>query len=241
MSRSLVFWFAVLLLFAGAITSWFGLKQLRARSEPGAVSVKDDAPPGAEADEKLTAFQFKDQRNQDFGSRDLHGKVWIGSFFFADCHALCVVQNNEIAKLHRRFADQGVETVSISVTPDKDPPHKLKSYAERFNMNDHEHWRFLTGKDIDYVRKVGADVFALTAADETHTAHVAVFDRHGQRRGAHKVTSPQEYLKLVRLIEEVLAEEPDAPSRPDSTVGDLQVVAEDNEADARQVEEGVDG
>ena len=206
MSRTLVFWLAVLLVFAGAITSWIGLKRLRARSQAGAVAVRDDDPV-SKTGEELTEFEFTDQFGKPFGSRDLEGKVWIGSFFFADCPALCVVQNNEIAKLHRRFADQGLNVVSITVTPKTDPPHKLRAYGRRFTT-DREHWKFLTGRDIDYVRQVGIDIFALVAADETHTAHVAVFDRSGRRRGAYKVTARDEYVKLVKLIEEVLAQKP---------------------------------
>ncbi len=206
MSRTLVFWLATLLVFAGAITSWIGLKHLRTRSQSGALAVRDDdlvVKTGAE----LTEFEFTDQFGKPFGSLDLEGKVWIGSFFFADCPSLCVMQNNEIAKLQRRFADQDLTVVSITVAPEKDPPHKLREYGKRFTT-DREHWRFLTGRDIDYVRQVGIDIFTLAAADETHTTHVAVFDRSGQRRGAFKVTAPDEYVKLVKLIEEVLAEKP---------------------------------
>ena len=115
--------------------------------------------------------------------------------------------------------------VSISVTPDKDPPHKLRQYGDRFNADD-EHWKFLTGRDTDYVRQVGDEIFSLAAADESHTAHVVVFDRSGQHRGAYKVTDSIDYARLVQKIGEFLAESPanDAlteshPSEPSAASG----------------------
>ncbi len=224
MSRTLMFWLAMLLVFTGAATSWFGFQRLQKRSLHGSVTVKDNTAVREDVDE-LTEFAFTDQLGNTFASSDLQGKVWIGSFFFADCPGICMVQNNEIAKLHRRFIDQGLKVVSISVTPDKDPPHKLRQYGDRFNADD-EHWKFLTGRDTDYVRQVGDEIFSLAAADESHTAHVVVFDRSGQHRGAYKVTDSIDYAKLVQKIDELLAASPadDAlteshPSKPSAAKG----------------------
>ena len=174
------------------------------------------APQGgsvAEVDEEyvapvreLTEFEFTDQLGKPFHSRELAGQVWLGTFFFADCPSICAQQNTEISKLHMRFRDKGVLCVDISVAPDDDPPNKLWKYANRFSA-DHNTWKFLTGKDIKYVKQVGHDIFGLPAADETHTADVAVFDRAGKLHGTYNVMEPVEYAKCVQKVDELLAED----------------------------------
>ena len=210
MNRALLFFTALLLLFSGGTFVWFSLKTNSGPS--GSVSEVD---PDYVAEKELTEFEFIDQFSKPFGTKDLAGTVWLGSFFFADCPSVCVQQNAEIAKLHKRFLDQDVFIVNISVAPDKDPPHKLWDYANRFDA-DHERWKFLTGRDIDYVRQVGIDIFTLVAADESHTTNVAVFDRNGNRHGSYNVNNPMEFARLVMKVEELLAEPASAEATSES-------------------------
>ena len=160
----------------------------------------------------LTEFEFTDQLAKPFGTQQLVGHVWLGSFFFADCPSVCVQQNIEISKLHKRFQDQGVKIVNITVAPDNDPPHKLWVYANRFSA-DHESWKFLTGRDLEYVIRVGHDIFGLPAANETHTSEIAVFDRDGKMHGTYKVTDALEYAKCVNKVEALLAGDVDETDR----------------------------
>lgn len=202
MNRALVFFVALLFLFLGSSVFWYAANRKTA-SNAGSVSEVDAdyVPP----EDQLTEFDFTDQFAKDFGSKDLEGKVWLGSFFFADCPGICVTQNAEIAKLHRRFRDRGVMIVNITVQPDTDSPAKLWTYANRFEA-DYATWRFLTGRDIQYVRKVGAEFFALPAADSTHTSEVAVFDRAGKMHGTYNVNKPEEFTRLVTKVEGLLAD-----------------------------------
>ena len=201
LSPALTFWIAVLLLFLGGGIVWF-VSSGSNQSGSGSVTERDSE---YTHEAELTSFEFEDQFGKPFSSEDLNGKVWLGSFFFADCPSICVMQNNEIAKVHRQFKEDGLMIVNISVTPDKDPPHKLWQYANRFNA-DHDQWKFLTGKNIQYVRQVGLDIFALAAADETHTSEVAVFDRSGQRQGSFGINEPKDALELVNLVQKLLDE-----------------------------------
>ncbi len=176
----------------------------RPAPQPGSVSEVDEnyvAPV-----KELTEFEFTDQLGQPFHSRELAGQIWLGTFFFADCPSICVQQNTEISKLHLRFRDKGVKCVGISVAPTDDTPTKLWKYANRFSA-DHNTWKFLTGKDMKYVKQVGHDIFGLPAADETHTADVAVFDRAGELHGTYNVMEPVEYAKCVQKVDELLAAE----------------------------------
>lgn len=205
MNRALMFFSALLLLFVGAAIFWFAARN--SQSPAGSVAEQDSGyvePVG-----ELGEFEFTDQLAKPFGSKQLAGKVWMGSFFFADCPSICREQNLEIAKIHRRFADDGVMIINMTVTPDKDPPHKLLLYANEFGAT-HDSWKFLTGKDIDYVRQVGVEFFELPAANETHTSEVVVFDREGNMQGSYNVNKPDEFTKLVTRVEELLGGKSDA-------------------------------
>lgn len=213
MNRALVFFIALLLLFSGAGVLWYAANQDRRTS--GSIAENDDDYVPAE--KELTEFEFVDQLAKPFGTTELKGKVWLGSFFFSDCPSICPQQNAEIAKLHKRFMDEDVMIVNITVTPDKDPPHKLWKYANRFDAN-HDRWKFLTGKSIDYVRQVGLDIFTLPAADETHTSDVAVFDRQGKMHGSYNVNKPVEFARIVSKVEELLSTPAPTESKEDTAL-----------------------
>ena len=208
MNRTLLFFIAVLLLFMGTALFW-----IASGNRPQAVGSKESTDVEYVASEgRLTEFEFTDQLAKPFGTQQLAGHVWLGSFFFADCPSICVQQNIEISKLHKRFQDQGVKIVNITVAPDNDPPHKLWVYANRFSA-DHKTWKFLTGRDLEYVIRVGHDIFGLPAANETHTSEIAVFDRDGKMHGTYKVTDALEYAKCVKKVEQLLADDVDAADR----------------------------
>ena len=211
MNRVLLFFVAVLCLFVGSAFFWFAAKNTP--QEPGSVTEVDKE--FVPAEKELTEFEFTDQLAQPFNSRQLEGKVWMASFFFASCPSICVQQNAEIAKVHKRFADQDVTILSISVQPEVDVPHVLLQYANKFDT-DHSKWKFLTGKKIPYVRQVGADFFSLPAADETHTSDLALFGKDGTMYGPYKVTDPMEQTKLIIKVEELLASDPPSTSEQTS-------------------------
>lgn len=199
MNRLLIFFVALLLLFVGG--SFFWIASNRTSAGNGSVSEKDTeyVPPPKE----LTEFEFKDQLGKPFNSKQLDGKVWMASFFFSTCPGVCVTQNANIADVHRRFLDQDVTILSISVQPEVDLPHVLLLYAKRFEA-DHAKWKFLTGKDVGYIRQVGAEFFALPAADTSHTSEVALFDQNGKMHGPYKVTDAREQTDLILKTEELL-------------------------------------
>ena len=172
---------------------------------PRSGSASEPDPDYVPPEKKITSFEFTDQLGKPFDSKTLDGQVWLGSFFFADCPSICVEQNDKIRALHETFADQGVTILSISVAPDKDSAPKLWTYAERFQA-DHNSWKFLTGKDIEYVRQVGLDVFGLPAADETHTSDLAVFNQQGEMLGAYNVLKDKELGLCIIMVKELLAD-----------------------------------
>ena len=216
MNRSLIFFVALLLLFLGGSLVYFGSQ----REQPPGDSVAELDPEYVAPEPEMESFEFTDQLAKPFSSKELEGRIWMGSFFFADCPTICKQQNEEIAKIHRRFRDDDVTILNITVTPDRDPPHKLFLYANNFGA-DHEKWKFLTGKKINYVVEVGAEFFNLTAANETHSSEVVLFNQSGEMLDSYNVNDAQEYAALVTAVEGLLGEE-------DSSAGNS--VAEEEDA-----------
>jgi cytochrome oxidase Cu insertion factor (SCO1/SenC/PrrC family) len=183
MSRTLIFWLAVLLMFAGGSSIWLGAKRVH---NVGGSRRRETSQHAAHTATPLADFTFTDQLGRPFRSGTLDGKVWVGSFFFSRCPQICRVQNQQIAKLQEQFADKGLELVSITCEPDYDSPHRLAAYARLFNAQP-DHWHFLTG-DLDYTKQVAQDIFQVAVQEETHSDRVIVFDSEGTRRGYFRPT-----------------------------------------------------
>jgi protein SCO1/2 len=210
MSRALMFWLAILLMFAGSFSIWLGAKRFasidRFASHPRSLEATEDNLFSA----TLTDFRLTDQLGRPFDYNRLAGKVWVGSFFFSRCPQICRMQNQQIAKLQEQFAENGLELVSITCDPGYDSPHRLAAYAQLFNAQP-DHWHFLTG-DLPYIKRLARDVFQLAVEEETHSDRVTVFDRSGKRRGSFHATETESFVQLVKLIDALLSESASLPA-----------------------------
>ena len=207
MSRTVIFWIGLLLVFSGLSIVWFGSKYMPGS---GAVTVVDDS---AQTEVKLdktpplTEFELVDQQGNTINSNQFKGEVWAGSFFFANCPSTCYNQNIKLQQLNAKYADRGLKLVSITCDPTNDTPVALARYANRFKA-DAENWHFLTSKedDVEYLQRIGNDFFNIMVAEETHTDHVVLFDRKGEMRGAFNVLKGEDQLALDKLVNELLDE-----------------------------------
>jgi cytochrome oxidase Cu insertion factor (SCO1/SenC/PrrC family) len=159
-------------------------------------------PHGAPAEPKrppLTDFVLTDAQGEKFDSASLKGKVWVGSFFFTNCPAMCFRLNQALAALQETHPDSDVRYVSITCDPDNDTPAALKEYAARFKANP-ARWTFLTG-DMKLIRRIGNDFFQVAVDKGTHSDRAFVVDRAGQVRGRFRLTEPDQ----LKLLEKLLA------------------------------------
>ena len=105
----------------------------------------------------INSFVFTNQKNEDFGSKDLIGKIHIANFIFTSCTNICPVMTTNMTKVEGEFAnDKDVELVSFTVTPWIDNPELLKRYKKGFTLNSNN-WTFLTGdknKNIQTCKRV---------------------------------------------------------------------------------------
>ena len=82
----------------------------------------------------LTAFAAVDHHNNPFTLTDLEGK-WSFLFFgFTHCPDICPVTLAVMDKVHRQLEQaQQVQTVFVSVDPERDTPARLDQYVSSFN------------------------------------------------------------------------------------------------------------
>lgn len=141
----------------------------------------------------LPAFELIDQSGETFGTRDLHGHVYVASFFFTTCKSICPALMRAISELQRRYdrIDASIRIVSITVDPESDSPQVLKDYASKMGI-DTERWSLLTG-DRESIKRLLIDGFRAdmgekeqvspNLVDIAHSSKVVLVDKNGNIRG----------------------------------------------------------
>ncbi len=147
-------------------------------------------------------FTLIERSGEPFEASSLRGKVWVASFFFANCPGICLKLNQSIAELQKEL-DPQVHFVSITVDPDKDTPESLREYAKRVGATDR--WLFLTGSMRD-IKDIANDSFQVAAGPASHSERLMVVDRQGRVRGSYMVSESAQVSLLKRKVAELLKE-----------------------------------
>jgi protein SCO1/2 len=166
--------------------------------------------PEAEVVAPLTEFVLTDQAGEPFDSRSLDGKVWVGSFFFTNCPAVCWRLNQALAAWQETHPSSETRFVSITCDPANDTPEALAKYAAHFKA-DPTRWTFLTG-DMNLIRSIGNEFFKVAVEPGTHSDRAFVVDRQGKVRGRFRLTEPDQLAMLEKLLEVVEAEQGASPA-----------------------------
>ena len=198
------------LLLLMAIVAAVGCATEPSRSTPRSAPAPAPVVGKLEVDEETpttiaaTPFRLTDQNGDEFDSKSLAGKVWMGAIFFANCPGPCFRENQAVADILREIDDPDFMVVSLTCDPENDTPEVLGRYAERFAA-DPARWKFLTG-DLAKIKEVGMGTFKLPVELGVHSERGVVFDRQGRLRGGYHLLEPDKVKQLVKLIREVLAE-----------------------------------
>src|SRR3990172_5639598 len=69
-------------------------------------------------------FTLMSESGQEYGIRELTGKVWVATFIFTRCPGTCRGQTTQMCRLQNRWSDRpdraGLRLVSFSVDPEYD-------------------------------------------------------------------------------------------------------------------------
>jgi len=172
-------------------------------NEAGPAEVENPTPTHPPEDENwLSRFVLVERSGKTVSSDDLLGQPYVVSFFFSTCPSICVQQNQKLKELQDQFAGRGVRFVAISVDPETDTPETLREYAARFGA-DEDQWLFLTG-DLNYIRRVGAEVFQQPVNKKFHTERFVLVDPSGTIEGFYNWPEKVQFEKLKAKIDEML-------------------------------------
>lgn len=201
-NTALPYWLAVAVLVMagyGGLRWWQISRQVRefeaSRAEGG---LEFDGQP-------LEEFELTERSGKPFRSRDMLGKVWVTTFFFATCPGACPRLNANIQQLHNLEELKDVTWVSITVDPQTDTLEKLREYADHFQA-DSQRWLFCRG-EFDYVRRVGRDFMKVEVSYQGHQDFAVVIDRQGNIRGMFDAIRTSQIEKLRVMLLQLLAEE----------------------------------
>ncbi len=207
-SSALVFWLTLALVGSASYFSWVAWRNLHQdeyRASSSAVphiAFHPAPPPGP----PIKEFQLTDENSKEFDSKQLKGHVWIGSFFYASCPGPCWQLNQALNAVQDEFKNTDLKLVSITCDPKNDSPEALRRYADRFQA-DANRWIFLTG-DLDYIKRIGRDIFFQDVKEGQHRNSALVIDRSGKIRGSFDLLDPPEVGKMKSLLKELIDEKP---------------------------------
>ncbi|HYG67796.1 MAG TPA: SCO family protein [Anaeromyxobacteraceae bacterium] len=170
-------------------------------------SVRTRVPPPPPVLATLPPFRLTDQTGAPFGSSDLAGRVWIGSFVFTRCPAVCPAVTRRMANVQGRTRnlEPALHLVSFSVDPEFDTPARLAAYAREYGASPRM-WTFLTGS-VDAVREtverglrihMGRDPADPSPAGISHGTHLVLVDGASRVRGYYDPDDPEAMDRVVR-------------------------------------------
>lgn len=82
-------------------------------------------------------FSLTDQDGKEFHLRDHRGKVVLLFFGYLTCPDICPVTLSKISRVYQLLKDQSrnLQTVFVTIDPERDTPAKLKEYLQYFKLN----------------------------------------------------------------------------------------------------------
>lgn len=211
----LAFWIGLILVGSAAYGSWVAIRKFGAdsshhRPKASQTAAQKIAPP--EKGPTIKDFQLTERSGHPFHSKELAGKVWIGSFFFSNCPASCWQLNQALRGVQDEITDPDFRIVSISCDPEQDTPEVLQKYADKLGA-DRGRWSFLTG-DLDYITRIGKEVFLQVVGPGIHMNKALLIDRNGNIAGSFDLLDVAKVAELKTEIRKLLQESPREKSSP---------------------------
>jgi len=159
-------------------------------------------------------FFFVNQEGIPLTNRFVKKKVWVVNYFFTSCPTICPKMMAGLKLVQQAFTNDGqIRIVSLTVDPFHDTPAKLKSYAEKKNINLNQ-WQLATGNQVDLYRFARKGLF-ITANDGDggvndfiHSDKIVLIDLKNHIRGYYDGTDKDEIIKLIKDMKR-LKSEPD--------------------------------
>jgi len=116
-------------------------------------------------------------------SKDLHGKLWLISFFFASCGDICPKMNAVKSKIIANNKSDSLRFLSVTVDPETDTPEFLSKHRREMKFSDNR-WLFLRMKNDSILQQfMNGLLVGYSGNPENHSARIILIDSKSKIRG----------------------------------------------------------
>ena len=116
-------------------------------------------------------------------SKDLQGKMWLVSFFFASCGDICPKMNAVKSNIIANHKSDSLHFLSVTVDPETDTPEFLSKRRKEMKFLDNR-WLFLRMKNDSILKHfMNGLLVGYSENPENHSARIILIDSKSQIRG----------------------------------------------------------
>lgn len=152
-------------------------------------------------------FHLVDQDGRTVDRATVDNRIYVASFFYAECQQLCPKLRSQLQRVQSAFArDTSVMILSHTIAPEADSVSVLRRYAAENHLDDAK-WLLLTGARSE-IERLAREQYYVELGDRggktmgrlLHTETFALVDRGGHIRGLYDGSLPYD---VTRLIEDI--------------------------------------
>lgn len=153
---------------------------------------------------KIPAFNFTDQKGENFSDKDLEGKVFVADFIYTSCESSCPMLSSNLTVVQNAIPkSEPFRIVSYSLDPERDSVPRLRAFADKYQAVD-SIWYFLTGPR-DEIYTLGSDGFMQSVINNqdsviNHSQKLILVDKNSMIRGFYNGMDSVELQLLIRDI-----------------------------------------
>jgi len=148
----------------------------------------------------VPAFTGMTDQQVEMSRKDLQGRLWLVSFFFASCGDICPRLNAVKSKIITHHPSDSLRFLSVTVDPENDTPAFLQKHRQEMKFSD-KRWSFIRMNN-DSILKNFMDGLLIGYAEnpENHTARIILIDSKSRIRGYFDALDPQQVDSLESIL-----------------------------------------
>jgi protein SCO1/2 len=164
---------------------------------------------GKTKEHRVSPFSLTGQDGAEKTTGSWKNKIVVADFFFTHCPTICPQMTKSMKRVQDAYKDQkDLWLVSFTVDPERDSAPVLRSYANRYAI-DNSNWELLTG-DKKEIYKMARNSFMIVATDGDggpddfiHSEKLVLVDPQKRVRGYYDGTSRKEVNQLIADIKKL--------------------------------------
>lgn len=162
--------------------------------------------------QSIPPFQFRNQDSIMITEKDFEGKIYVSDFFFTSCNTICPIMHRNMLKVYEKYkGNPQVKILSHTIDYKYDLPSRLKKYATKLGIYDHQ-WEFVHGSK-DSIYQFAAKNYLVAAYEDqqdpqglVHQGWFVLVDKNRHLRGAYDGTKTDQVEQLLKDMDILLQE-----------------------------------